>query len=554
MSAYASSSSKISFGPGPSSSSFAPVPAPPPGSGFGSTNSAQAKGKIIPLTEDLLKGSRGKGSIPRSNMASDAGYYELYAYQCVGHGRSKRGSGSATRKFRPAKHFKDALDPETSTSSSSTPNPYQSNANTNNGAGAGGPKGKSITSLCFDDGGERMVSAGEDDGFVLWDMRKGRKHKSFYSKKYGIDIPRFTHKSDTIVHASTKLDDHTVRYHSMHDNKYLAYFKGHTARVRSIHVSPVDDTFVTAGDDGTVRLWDLRGNSCKGLVRDVGGSVIVTVDNQGLVFAVACSDTQTIMMYATATMDRAPFAHCPLHDISLESISLPPPKPIFTSISFSNNGEYLLVGTSSDVHYLLDAFDLAPLRRLIGHQGLERDSEGRQPVTPRRGTSGEEVSFTADSKWVVSGSADGDIVFWDLTPPAGQSKLTREERKGDEELPWHTMKIPDLKAKVLLKGNTSSARAVRFNPRYNMLAVAGTELVSLDYGRIPDPISMAVNVFEHCTSQQAKYGQGHKSVYQRANADIFAWYRRSGSQTKTRRRGYKKGTRQIEGMKIAQPD
>ncbi|WVF70981.1 hypothetical protein IAT40_005777 [Kwoniella sp. CBS 6097] len=422
MSAYSSSASRMGFGAG--SSSF-------PASGPGSAplgQHAQAKGGVIPLTEDLL------------------------------------------RKFRPSKHFKDALDPESSTS---TPNAYQPNPNTNSG---GGVKGKSITSICFDDAGDRMVSAGEDDGFVLWDVKKGKKLKPFYSKKYGIDIPRFTHKSGTIVHASTKLDDHTVRYHSMHDNKYLAYFKGHTARVRSIHVSPVDDTFVTAGDDGTVRLWDLRGNSCKGLVRDVGGSVIAAVDNQGLVFAVACSETQTVMMYATATMDRAPFAHCPLYDIALESISLPPPKPIFTSIAFSNNGEYLLIGTSSDVHYLLDAFDLTLLRRLIGHQGLERDSEGRQPVSPRRGTSGEEVSFTADSQWVVSGSADGDIVFWDLTPPAGQSKLTREERKEDEALPWHTMKIPDLRAKVLLKGNNPSARAVRFNPRYNMFAVGGTEL------------------------------------------------------------------------------
>ena len=65
------------------------------------------------------------------------------------------------------------------------------------------------------------------------------------------------------MHASTKLDDHALRYHSTHDNKYLSYFKGHTARVRSVHMSPVDDTFVSAGDDATVRLWDLRMPDCK---------------------------------------------------------------------------------------------------------------------------------------------------------------------------------------------------------------------------------------------------------------------------------------------------
>lgn len=56
-----------------------------------------------------------------------------------------------------------------------------------------------------------------------------RKIKTFYSKKYGISHPRFTHRANNIIHASTKEDD-GIRYHSMHENTYISYFKGHTAR------------------------------------------------------------------------------------------------------------------------------------------------------------------------------------------------------------------------------------------------------------------------------------------------------------------------------------
>ncbi|WWC88184.1 uncharacterized protein L201_003089 [Kwoniella dendrophila CBS 6074] len=404
-------------------------------------------------------------------------------------------------KFRPAKHFKDAVDPESSSLSS-----FNNSAGIDNKPNS---TGKSITSLCFDDSGEKLVTAGNDDMFVLWDCKKGKKIKPLYSKKYGIDLPRFTHKAGNIVHASTKGDDHAVRYHSMHDNKYLAYFKGHQARVRSVHMSPVDDTFVTAGDDGTVRLWDLRAQGCKGLVNDVGGSAIAAFDNQGIIFAVACSETQTIMMYATNTMDRIPFAYTPFNDIQFGKESIPPPKPIFTSMSFSSNGEYLLIGTSSDVHYLIDAIDLIPLRRLIGHQGLGKErtdfQNGQKGITtlstPKRGISGEEVSFTSDSKFIISGSADGDILFWDLSsspsredsnlnPIDGNGKLTRNELENGKKLPsdikWHTLPIPDLKAKVILKGNTnnnssgnpssSQSRAVRFNNRLQMFAVGGEDL------------------------------------------------------------------------------
>lgn len=62
-----------------------------------------------------------------------------------------------------------------------------------------------------------------------------RKLKNFWSKKYGCGLGRFTHRAGNILHSSTKstgsqVDDHAVRYHATHDNKYLAYFKGHTAR------------------------------------------------------------------------------------------------------------------------------------------------------------------------------------------------------------------------------------------------------------------------------------------------------------------------------------
>lgn len=154
---------------------------------------------------------------------------------------------------------------------------------------------------------------------------------------------------------------------------------------------------------------------------------------------------------------------------------------------FSNNGQYLLVGTSSDVHYVLDAIYLTPLRRLVGHSGLERDAQGNKGVEPRRGISGEELCWTADSSWVISGSANGEVIAWDLRPEPGQSQLTRSDVAGGNwhtanPPDWTTLRIPDLKPKVVLHGDGAGSgptRAVKFNPRYNLMAVGGYDLVSL---------------------------------------------------------------------------
>ncbi|TXT04928.1 hypothetical protein VHUM_04011 [Vanrija humicola] len=306
--------------------------------------------------------------------------------------------------------------------------------------------------------GDRCVTAGEDDVFTLYDARRGKKLRTLYSKKYGIAHARFTHRPQNIIHASTK-GDHALRYHSMHDNKYLSYFQGHTDTVRSLQMSPVDDTFISAGDDRTVRLWDLRAPTCRGLINDVGGSTIAAFDSGGVVFAVACSDTQAIMLFDSSSLDDAPFAHTMLADPELSRGS----QGEFSSVSFSNNGDYLLVGTSSHVHYILDAFDLAIVRRLEGHVGLDRHS-------------GEEVCWSADSRWVFSGSRDGNIMAWDLSPPDGATKL---------DAPAQNSPPPTIQPSVILRpgdGQHAASRAVQFNPRYSLLAVGGEEFVSpLDF-------------------------------------------------------------------------
>lgn len=120
------------------------------------------------------------------------------------------------------------------------------------------------------------------------------------------------------------------------------------------------------------------------------------------------------------------------------------------------------MGTASGVHYVLDAYDLSILRRLEGHQqGLGR-------------LSGEEVCWTSDSHWVLSGSPDGSIAVWDLTAPNGQTKL--EPLSGPNE------PAPTLKPTTVLRPSNEApvpaSRAVQFNPRYGMLAVGGEDLVS----------------------------------------------------------------------------
>ncbi|THH27415.1 hypothetical protein EUX98_g6774 [Antrodiella citrinella] len=297
--------------------------------------------------------------------------------------------------------------------------------------------------------------------------------------KYGVDLPRFTHKNTAIIHASTKEDD-TVRYHSLHDNKYLAYFRGHKDRVISLEVSPVDDGFMSGSLDKTVRLWDLRSPNCRGLL-NLPATPIVAYDSSGLVFAVAVNQYSRILLYDVANFDKAPFMVITLDDPTLALISYPPRGIYMSSLSFSSNGEYILVGCSGDAHYVLDAFEGHLIAKLEGHIGLERKKMSQQiSIEPQRGISGEEVGWTPDSKFVVGGSLDGKIVMWDVQ--------NLPKRAGSIDPKVHPVRLQPV---IKLEGHHGPSRCVKFNPRLAMLCSAGQELAFWLPSTEADPEEMA---------------------------------------------------------------
>ena len=164
--------------------------------------------------------------------------------------------------------------------------------------------------------------------------------------------------------------------------------------------------------------------------------------------------------------DKEPFATFSIQDPALSKISYPPRHPIITSMSFSTNGKWLLVGTAGDAHYVMDAFDGRTLAKLEGYVGLERGKASKSvDVTPVRGISGEEVGWTQDSLFVVGGSHTGKVHFWET------SQIPEADVPEGED-------IKVLQPLVNLDGHPGPSRCVKFNPRLQMMVTASSELVS----------------------------------------------------------------------------
>lgn len=282
-----------------------------------------------------------------------------------------------------------------------------------------------INSLDFSADGLQMISSSDDDSIVMYDCSSGQKSRSVNSKKYGVDLIQFAHNTSNAIHCSTKVDD-VIRYLSLHDNKYIRYFPGHQKKVVTLCMSPVDDMFLSGSLDKTIRLWDLRMQSCQGLMH-VPSRPVAAFDPEGLIFA-AGINSDTIKLYDLRSFDKGPFTTFKLENGAQGGD--------WTGLKFSPDGKVILITTNGTAMTLIDAYKGTVLHTLTGHEnnkGIELDA-----------------TFCADAQYVFSGSTDTNIMAWSVN--TGQV----------------VARLPSSHSPLIQK--------ILFNPRFFMLATACTTL------------------------------------------------------------------------------
>lgn len=211
-----------------------------------------------------------------------------------------------------------------------------------------------IKAIDFSFNGEQLMTSREDDSVSVFHCKLGIETALFNSRKYGVDLIRFTHDSCRAIHSSTKIDD-KIRYLSVNDNKYFHYFTGHAKKVISMSVSPSNNTFISTSLDNTLRLWDLRLPDCQNVLH-LSGRSTAAYDPDGLIFAVGVN-SGCIKLYDSRVYGKGPFAEFKLEREKVCD---------WIALKFSGNGKTILLSTNGSVTRLIDAFTGTPLHTLTG--------------------------------------------------------------------------------------------------------------------------------------------------------------------------------------------
>ncbi|CUA76118.1 Lissencephaly-1 homolog [Drosophila mojavensis] [Rhizoctonia solani] len=299
-----------------------------------------------------------------------------------------------------------------------------------NGALLRGPFAKhdsDVNSVAFSPDGALIASASDDNTIRLWNTYDGAPTTS--PLKGHTDRVRsvaFTPDGSRLVSGS---NDMTIRVWNTSDGSLATSpFQGHTYRVTSVAVSP-DGTKVASGSvDDTVRVWNIDDRSL------VAGPF---VGHTGLIYSVAFSPDGTRVI--SGSYDKTirvwnvrdgllslpvPFED---HIYRVQSVSLPDNNTRILSCSYNSTWAWDITPEGIVPSLLDQKLDTHPpqmqssktcsLTFTTDHCiEVRSKTDGSLVAGPLRGHTDEIIScaFSADSRYLVTGSYDRTICMWDL--------------------------------------------------------------------------------------------------------------------------------------------
>lgn len=268
------------------------------------------------------------------------------------------------------------------------------------------PNDARIWSIAFSPDGRFLASGATDGTIALWSVETGELKRKLSGHSGPVRSVAFSPDGHVVVSGGT---DNTVRLWDSDSGEMSKIFTGHTGRVLSVTFSPDGRTVASAGEDGrAVWLWDRYSGASRRLV-------------------------------------------VPAADDSDQSL-----RPM-TSVSFSQNGNWLVGGDDYGELHFWDARTGAFIRSLKGHGGRVWS-----------------VAFSPDSKTVASASTDKTCKFWN--PTTGKLLLTilnlPPERETEPSTDWLA-----ITPQGYYDGSSGSARYIKWKVGNDLFPVEAYESV-----------------------------------------------------------------------------
>ena len=287
----------------------------------------------------------------------------------------------------------------------------------------------------------RVLTVG-GKGAMLWRIAKSPAAEVVFRPHGGVTAAAFSPDGRKVITGSS--DRHLKLWSAESGKSELQLPAEHARPITSAAFSPTNaDLLVTASEDGTARLWEVKTRrvlhvldhrAADGLAKPVRWAAF-SPDGSSLL--TACDDA-TVRSWDAASGKL------------LASATLSGPA---LCAAYSADGNRVIAGDANGRAMILDAADLKPRLRYLGHTDA---------ITS--------VAFSPDGHRVLTGSKDRSAKLWDTyasDSPAGQ--------------PAGAVELPTGKEVLTLRYHDRGITAVGFSPDGRSLLTAGMDGVAVEW-------------------------------------------------------------------------
>ena len=286
-----------------------------------------------------------------------------------------------------------------------------------------------ITNVSLTSDGTLYLTSGSDCQIYVYSIKQDQNDiiRHLTNKKYGCDKAIFTHHQNAILCAAKT--DFRIMYWCIHNNQILYSFLGHSDIITDLSMNPYNDLFISTSNDRTSRLWDLNNKKCLCIFQD---SQCAVFDNTGKVLASVTynmnKETERyenfINLYNIESPDTINDTNKPFDVFSIKSGGY------IKKMKFTSNGDFLIAVTDNYL-FIIDAVNGKILHEMEINDEINT------------------FDVTSDSKYIGIACASGNVLIYSI-----DGKLIKT-----------------------LEFHTKNCECLVFNPRYMIMATAGTNLV-----------------------------------------------------------------------------